>query len=196
MGFPFFSTSGQPTFGFAGCGQPVGLGGKQMTIPVSYPIDMQYVASQVTAYLNGRGFQVNPMVSPNMAIIQARHTSLFGYLTDSNKAYTIRICQGAGTVFVETGISNWLQELLPLAAAGGFAFFSDMDLHNKLLTLLGIGGAAFDAYHVYQNYAQEDQLLNFVAQVVSSAPPAQGFGGQMQGYPGGYPPGGGYPPPY
>lgn len=193
MGIPFF---GQPSFGSPLCGGPIGLGGKTMTIPVSYPINMQYVGEQVVAYLNGRGFQVNPMISQNMAVIQARHTSLFGFLTDSNKAYTIRICQGPGIVTIETGIANWIQDLIPLAMAGGFAFFSDEILHNKLLSILGIGGAAFDAYHIYQQYAEEEQLLNFIAQVVASAPPAQGGmmgGGQYGGPYGGYPPPG-YPP--
>lgn len=193
MGVPFF---GQPSFGSPLCGGSIGLGGKTMTIPVSYPINMQYVGEQVVAYLNGRGFQVNPMISQNMAVIQARHTSLFGFLTDSNKAYTIRICQGSGIVTIETGIANWIQDLIPLAMTGGFAFFSDEILHNKLLSILGIGGAAFDAYHIYQQYAEEEQLLNFIAQVVTSAPPAQGGmmgGGQYGGPYGGYPPPG-YPP--
>jgi len=193
MGIPFF---GQPSFGSALCGGSIGLGGKTMTVPVSYPINMQYVGEQVVAYLNGRGFQVNPMISQNMAVIQTRHTSLFGFLTDSNKAYTIRICQGPGMVTVETGIANWIQDLIPLAMSGGFAFFSDEILHNKLLSILGIGGTAFDAYHVYQEYTGEEQLLNFIAQVVASAPPAQGGmmgGGQYGGPYGGYQ-GGGYPP--
>ena len=205
MGFPFFGQ--QPSFGSGLCGGSIGLGGKSMTVPVSYPINMQYVGEQVVAYLNGRGFQVNPMISQNMAVIQARHSSLFGFLTDSNKAYTVRICQGPGMVTIETGIANWIQDLIPLAMSGGFAFFSDEMLHNKLLTILGAGGTAFDAYHVYQQYAGEEQLLNFIAQIVASAPPAQGgmYGGGQYGNPAGgynYPgggggyQGGGYQPPY
>ncbi|BDC19742.1 hypothetical protein [Acidianus sp. HS-5] len=187
MGFPFFGQ--QPTFGSALCGGSIGLGGKTMTVPIQYPIDMQYVGQQISSYLTGRGFQVNPMISQNMAVIQAKHSSLLGYFTDSNKAYTIRVCQGQGMVTVETGVANWIQDLVPLAMGGGFSFFSDEMLHNKLLSILGLGGTAFDAYHVYQQYTGEDQLLNFVAQVVSSAPPAQG------GYPGGgYSSQGGYPP--
>ena len=178
MSLPLFDQSGY-------CGGPIGLGGKSITIPVQYPVNLQYVAQQVIGYLTNMGFQVNPMVGQNMVIIQARHTSLFGYLTDSNKAYTIRICQGPGNVLVETGIADWIQDLIPLALSGGFALFSDEVLHSKLLSLLSIGGVAFDAYHVYQQYAQEEQLLNYIAQVVASAPPA-----------GGYYPQGSYYPPY
>ncbi|QIW23080.1 hypothetical protein EWF20_02170 [Sulfolobus sp. S-194] len=195
MGFPFFGQ--QPSFGSTLCGSSVGLGGKTITVPVSYSINMQYVGEQVVSYLNGMGFQVNPMISQNMVVIQARHLSLLGFLTDANKAYTIRICQGPGMVTIETGVANWIQDLIPLAMSGGFSFFSDEILHNKLLTILGIGGTAFDAYHVYQQYTGEDQLLNYIAQIVANAPPAQGgmFGGGSYGNPsGGF--GGGYQPPY
>ncbi|BBG24909.1 hypothetical protein [Sulfuracidifex tepidarius] len=190
MGFPFFGQ--QPTFGSALCGGSIGLGGKTMNVPLQYPINMQYVGQQVASYLSGRGFEVNPMISQNMAVIQARHSSLLGYFTDSNKSYTIRICQGQGSATIETGVANWIQDLVPLAMGGGFSFFSDDMLHNKLLSILGLGGTAFDAYHVYQQYTGEDQLLNYIAQIVSSAPPAQG--GNMGGNMGGFPPQGGFPP--
>ncbi|BCU70291.1 zinc ribbon domain-containing protein [Stygiolobus caldivivus] len=153
------------------CMQPVGLGGKQQMIPTQYPVNLQYVAQQVTMYLMGQGFQVFPMNGQNMAIIQAQHTSLFGALTGSNKAYTIRICQGPNYVMVETGMTDLIQDLLPLIASGGVAVLSDEELHNKLLTLLGGGAAAFDAYNVVKDLMQEDQIMNTVMMAVMSAPP-------------------------
>ena len=153
------------------CMQPIGLGGKQQIIPTQYPINLQYVVQQVTMYLMSQGFQVYPITGQNMAIIQAQHTSLLGYLTGSNKAYTIRICQGPNYVMVETGMTDLLQDLLPLLASSGFAIFSDKELHNKLLTLLGGAGAAIDAYNVAKDLMQEDQILNVVVMAVTSAPP-------------------------
>ena len=105
MGFPFFGQSGY-------CGGPIRLGGKSITIPVRYPVNLQYVAQQVIGYLI------------SMVVIQARHASLFGYVTDSNKAYTIRICQGPGNVLVETGIADWIQDLMPIAMGRGDSHFS------------------------------------------------------------------------
>ncbi|MCI2413661.1 MAG: zinc ribbon domain-containing protein [Candidatus Aramenus sp.] len=191
---------GNPNMQFLMCQQSTGLGGKTQVIPVNYPINLQYVAQEVVMFLMGQGFQAFPMVAQNMAVIQAQHSSLLGTLTDSNKAYTIRICQGPGIVVVETGISNLLQDLL---VAGGTVFLTDEVLHNKLLTAAG-GGV--DAYEIYKEYAQEEQILNMITMLIANAPPAypQGYGPQpgpqvpygqpypQQGY---YQPQG-YPQPY
>lgn len=111
MGYPYYpppNPYGQPygaqnpMMAMMACNQPVGLGGQQQIIPVNYPINLQYVVQQIQMFLMGQGFQVFPIVSQNMAVIQAQHTSLLGTLTDQNKAYTIRICQGPGFVMIET----------------------------------------------------------------------------------------------
>lgn len=156
------------------CG-PAGLGGKTVQVPLSYPIDLQYVAQQVEMILRGRGFRVTPMVGSNMAVIQATHSSILGMLTDQNKAYTVRICQGQGFAIVETGIANLMSELITAGATFGL---DDLLLHNKLLTMLGVG---VDAYGMYKDYAGEEQLLQQVEQIVVSAPPMGQYGGQ-QGY--------------
>ena len=167
--FPMSNSSGMSNMMI--CMQPVGLGGKQQMIPTQYPVNLQYVVQQVTMYLMSQGFQVYPMSGQNVAIIQAQHTSLLGYLTGSNKAYTIRICQGPNYVMVETGMTDLLQDMLPLLASGGIAVLSDEDLHNKLLTLLGGAGAAYDAYNIAKDLMQEDQIMNIVMMAVMSAPP-------------------------
>ena len=165
-----------PNFSFMLCAQPIGLGGKQMTIPISHPIDLQYVAQQATMYLMSQGFQAYPMVGQNMAVIQAQHTSLLGDLTAGNKAYTIRICEGQGFVMVETGIANLMQDLLTVAAtAGGTYLIGDDILHSKLLELAGGGATALDLYHLYQQFADEQQIMNTIMMIVTSAPPPPGY---------------------
>ena len=47
-------------------------------------------------------------------------------LTDQDKAYTIRLCQG---LVVETGIANLIQDLL---VAGGTQLLTDEVLHSAL----------------------------------------------------------------
>ncbi len=168
---------GQPNMmGAFMCQQSVGLGGKSQVIPVNYPINMQYVAQQVQMYLMSQGFNVFPMVGQNMVVIQAQHNSLLGSLTDRNQAYTIRICQGQGMVVVETGIANLLQDLLVAGGtAAGSYFIGDDMLHNKLLEILGGGATAFDAYNMYKEYANEEQLLNIITMAVMNAPPMQQY---------------------
>ncbi|EWG07954.1 MAG: hypothetical protein ASUL_02884 [Candidatus Aramenus sulfurataquae] len=178
---------------FLMCQQSSGLGGKTQVIPVNYPINLQYVAQEVVMFLMGQGFQAFPMVAQNMAVIQAQHSSLLGTLTDSNRAYTIKICQGPGVVVVETGISNLLQDLL---VAGGTVFLTDEVLHSKLLTAAGGG---LDAYEIYKEYAQEEQLLNMITMLIVNSPPAypQGYGpqpGQQAPYGQPYPQQGYYQP--
>ncbi len=191
MGYPYYpppNPYGQPygaqnpMMAMMACNQPVGLGGQQQIIPVNYPINLQYVVQQIQMFLIGQGFQVFPIVSQNMAVIQAQHTSLLGTLTDQNKAYTIRICQGPGFVMVETGIANLLQDLL--VAAGTFLITDEL-LHSKLAEL---AGGAIDIYGIYKEYAQEQQLMNMIMMIISSAPPAyqQPYGQQPYGQP--YPP--------
>lgn len=127
-----------PTFSIMMCSQSVGLGGKQMTIPINHPIDLQYVAQQSVMYLMAQGMQAYPMVGQNMAVIQAQHSSLLGDLTAGNKAYTIRICEGQGFVMVETGIADLMQDLLTVGAtAGGTYLLGDDLLHSKLAELAG-----------------------------------------------------------
>jgi hypothetical protein len=173
-----------PMMSIIACQQSVGLGGKSQMIPINYPINLQYVVQQVQMYLMSQGFQVFPMVGQNMAVIQAQHNSLLGSLTDKNQSYTIRICQGQGFVVVETGIANLMQDLLTIAAtAGGTYLVGDDLLHNKLLELLGGGATAYDAYNLYKDFAQEEQLMNTIMMIIMSAPPAY----PQQGY---------YPPPY
>lgn len=162
------------------CEQSTGLGGKQQIIPLQYPISLQYVAEQVVMYLMGQGFQAFPMVSQNLAIIQAQHNSLLGTLTDQNKAYTIRMCQGQGILVVETGIANLMQDLI---VAGGTQLLTDEVLHNKLLGALG---GAVDIYGIYREYAQEENILNMITMLVMSAPPAGPAPGQYP-YAPGYP---------
>lgn len=149
------------------CDQPVGLGGKSQMVPTQYPINLQAVAQQVVMFLMAQGFQAWPMVGQNLAVIQAQHHSLLGTLTDQNKAYTIRLCQGQGFVMVETGIANLMQDLLTAGATVGI---SDFLLHSKLLTMIG-GGV--DAYGMYKEYAQEEQLLQTIEMAIMSAPPLQ-----------------------
>lgn len=149
------------------CDQPVGLGGKSQMVPTQYPINLQAVAQQVVMFLMAQGFQAWPMVSQNLAVIQAQHHSLLGTLTDRNKAYTIRLCQGQGFVMVETGIANLMQDLLTAGATVGI---SDFLLHSKLLTMIGGG---IDAYGMYKEYAQEEQLLQTIEMAIMSAPPLQ-----------------------
>ncbi|AOL16398.1 hypothetical protein BFU36_06435 [Sulfolobus sp. A20] len=163
---PYGGYQQNPMMSMMACNQPIGLGGQQQIIPVNYPINLQYVVQQVQMFLMGQGFQVFPMVAQNMAVIQAQHSSILGTLTDQNKAYTIRICQGPGFVMVETGIANLLQELLVAGATFGV---TDELLHNKLAELAGAG---IDAYGIYKEYAQEQQLMNMIMMIVSNAPPA------------------------
>lgn len=198
QGYPQGNPYYQQNFNsFIMCAQPIGLGGKQMMIPINHPIDLQYVAQQAVMYLMGQGFQAYPMVGQNMAVIQAQHTSLLGDLTAGNKAYTIRICQGQGFVMVETGITNLMQDLLTVAAtAGGTYLLGDDVLHSKLVELLGGGASALDLYHLYQDYANEEQLMNTIMMLISTAPPPPAVGqpgypqpyGQPQGYPQQYTP--------
>ena len=101
-------------------------------------------------------------------------------LTDQNKAYTIRLCQGPGILVVETGIANLMQDLL---VAGGTQLLTDEVLHSKLLGLV-VGG--IDVYGIYKDYAQEEQIMNMITMLVMSAPPAGPVPGQYpnpQGYP-------------
>jgi hypothetical protein len=193
MGYPYqpygapYQPYGQPygpyqnsMMAFIACEQPTGLGGKQQVIPLQYPINLQYVAQQVVMFLMGQGFQAYPMIAQNMAVIQAQHSSLLGTLTDQNKAYTIRLCQGPGILVVETGIANLMQDLL---VAGGTQLLTDEVLHSKLLGLV-VGG--IDVYGIYKDYAQEEQIMNMITMLVMSAPPAGPVPGQYpnpQGYP-------------
>jgi len=157
------------------CMQPIGLGGKQQMIPIQRPIDLQPVVQQVVMYLMGQGFQVFPMVGQNMAVIQAQHSSFLGMITDSNKAYTIRICEGPNMIMVETGMTNLMQDLIPLIGSAGVATVSDTTLHNSLLTLAGGGLTAVDAYNLVKDFMQEDQIMNTIMMAImmaqSSAPP-------------------------
>lgn len=119
------------------CEQNMGLGGQGQMVPLQYPVNLQYVVQQVQMYLMGQGFNVFPFVGQNMAVIQAQHNSLLGALTDKNLSYTIRICEGntggQWMAVIETGITNLLQDLLPLAAAaGGTIAIGDDLLHSKL----------------------------------------------------------------
>ena len=191
-GFPPYGQPpyGQPNpmFNVMMCMQPIGLGGKQQMIPIQRPIDLQPVVQQVVMYLMSQGFQVYPMVGQNMAVIQAQHTSLLGYLTDSNKAYTIRICEGPNMIMVETGLTNLLQDLIPLIGSAGLAYFSDTDLHNALLTAAGGGVAALDTYNLIKDIMQEDQIMNMIMMAImtaeSTAPP---YPQQTPQYPQTYP---------
>jgi RNA polymerase subunit RPABC4/transcription elongation factor Spt4 len=181
-GSPYYQQNSN--FAFMMCAQSVGLGGKQMMIPINHPIDLQYVAQQAVMYLMGQGFQAYPMVGQNMVVIQAQHTSLLGDLTAGNKAYTIRICEGQGFVMVETGITNLMQDLLTVAAtAGGTYLLGDDVLHSKLVELAGGGMTALDLYHLYQDYANEEQLMNTIMMLVTTAPPPPGYPVGQPGYP-------------
>lgn len=165
-----------PNFSIMMCSQSVGLGGKQMTIPINHPIDLQYVAQQAVMYLMAQGMQAYPIVGQNMAVIQAQHSSLIGDLTAGNKAYTIRICEGQGFVMVETGIADLMQDLLTLGAtAGGTYLLGDDLLHSKLAELAGGGASALDLYHIYQQYADEQQIMNTIMMIITSAPPPPGY---------------------
>lgn len=187
MGYPYYGQPSGPYQGYPGgpyspgpygpnqgsnfasilaCEQSTGLGGKQQIIPTQYPINLQYIAQEVVTFLMGQGFQTFPMVGYNLAIIQAQHKSLLGYLTDSNKAYTIRLCQGQGMVIVETGMANLMQDLI---TAGATAFIADDVLHSSLLT---VAGGGLDAYEMYKQYSQEEQILNMITMLVMQAPPA------------------------
>ncbi|BBL46430.1 zinc ribbon domain-containing protein [Metallosphaera sedula] len=191
MGYPYYGQPYGPAPGYPGgpygpygpnqgsnftaimaCEQSTGLGGKQQIIPTQYPINLQYVVQEVVMFLMGQGFQTFPMIGYNLAIIQAQHKSLLGYLTDSNKAYTIRLCQGQGMVIVETGMANLMQDLI---TAGATAFIADDVLHSGLLT---VAGGGLDAYEMYKQYSQEEQLFNMITMLVMQAPPA------YQGQPG------------
>ncbi|BCU69500.1 zinc ribbon domain-containing protein [Stygiolobus caldivivus] len=176
MGYP--STPGYPyggspqnnsMFNMMMCMQPIGLGGKQQMIPIQRPIDLQPVIQQVMMYLMGQGFQVFPMVGQYMAVIQAQHSSFLGAITDSNKAYTIRICEGPNMIMVETGMTNLLKDLIPLAAGAGVATVADTDLHNSLLTLAGGGLSAVDAYNLIKDFMQEDQIMNTIMMAIMTA---------------------------
>ena len=192
------SPYGQPSSIFM-CEQNMGLGGQQQMVPLQYPVNLQYVVQQVQMYLMGQGFNVFPFVGQNMAVIQAQHNSLLGMLTDKNVSYTIRICQGnmggQWVAVVETGITNLMQDLLTLAGVGGGTFLlGDEVLHNKLVELLGGGLTAYDAYNLYKDYANEQQLINTVMMALMSAPPLYQTGMYPQ-QPGMYPQGGMYQQP-
>ncbi|MFP3261006.1 MAG: zinc ribbon domain-containing protein [Sulfolobus sp.] len=165
----------QSMFNVMMCSQPMGLGGQQQMIPIQRPIDLNMVVQQVVMYLMGQGFQVYPFVGQNMAVIQAQHQSFLGFITDSNKAYTIRLCEGPNFVMVETGFTNLMQELLPLLATGGTAVVGDDVLHSKLLELLGLGGAGIDVYNLMKDFMQEQQIMNTIMMAIqmaeSMAPP-------------------------
>ena len=196
-GAPYGAPPGAPYGGynpasFMMCAQPVGLGGKQQMFPLQRPIDLNFVVQQVVMYLMSQGFQVYPFVGGNVAVIQAQHQSFLGFLTDSNKAYTIRICQGQGYVMVETGMTDLLQDLLPLLAAGGTAAVGDDVLHNKLLEILGGGMGAVDAYNLVKDFLQEDQIMNVIMMAIMSAqqmpaPQPYGYGQPYPGYQAPYP---------
>jgi len=161
-------------------------------VPLQYSVNLQYVVQQVQMYLMGQGFNVFPFVGQNMAVIQAQHNSLLGALTDKNISYTIRICEGnmggQWMAVIETGITNLLQDLLPLAAAaGGTIAIGDDLLHSKIAELLGGGLTAYDAYNLYKDYANEQQLINIVMMALMSAPPMYGQLGMYSPQPGVYP---------
>ncbi|BBG25983.1 hypothetical protein [Sulfuracidifex tepidarius] len=161
-------------------------------IPTQYPVNLQYVAQQLQMYLMGQGFQAFPIVGQNLAVIQAQHHSVLGMLTDQNKAYTVRLCQGQGFIMAETGIANLMSDLLTAGATVGI---SDMLLHSKLLSMVGGG---MDAYGIYKDYAGEEQLMSTIVQAVMMAPPMQPLGqpyGQPYGQPPAPPYGQQYPPP-
>ncbi|QIW23845.1 zinc-ribbon domain-containing protein [Sulfolobus sp. S-194] len=192
------SPYGQPSAIFM-CEQNMGLGGQQQMVPLQYPVNLQFVVQQVQMYLMGQGFNVFPFVGQNMAVIQAQHNSLLGMITDKNVSYTIRICQGnmggQWVAVVETGITNLMQDLLTLAGVGGGTFLiGDEVLHNKLVELLGGGLTAYDAYNLYKDYANEQQLINTVMMALMSAPPLYQQGMYPQ-QPGMYPQGGMYQQP-
>lgn len=187
-GYPYGGNP-QPNamFNMMMCMQPIGLGGKQQMIPIQRPIDLQPIIQQIVMYLMGQGFQVFPMVGQYMAVIQAQHSSFLGMITDSNKAYTIRICEGPNMIMVETGMTNLLQDLIPLIGSAGFATVSDMDLHNSLLTLASGGLSAVDAYNLVKDFMQEDQIMNTIMMAImmaqSSAPPQSPYQQYPQPYP-------------
>lgn len=203
-GQPYGPPSNNPMAMFM-CEQNMGLGGQQQMVPLQYPVNLQYVVQQVQMYLMGQGFNVFPFVGQNMAVIQAQHNSLLGMITDKNVSYTIRICEGnmggQWVAVIETGITNLMQDLMTLgAAAGGTYFIGDDMLHSKLVELLGGGLTAYDAYNLYKDYANEQQLINMIMMALMSAPPLYqpgAYPGQMypqqpgmypqQGPPGMYP---------
>ncbi|AWR94138.1 zinc ribbon domain-containing protein [Acidianus brierleyi] len=189
-GQPYGPYGNNPMMTTMMCEQSTGLGGKTQMVPINYPINLQYVSQQITMYLMSQGFQAFPMVGQNMAVIQAKHDSVLGMITDKNKAYTIRLCQAQNMVVVETGIANLMEDLLVAGAtAGGSYLIGDDMLHSKLLEILGGGATAYDAYNIYKDFAQEDQLMNMIVMAIMSAPPAGPMGpqpypqyGQQYGY--------------
>jgi len=71
-------------------------------------VNLQALAQSVDFYLQGKGYHTQNFVSGNSAVVQAKKTGILRTIFGANRAFTVRMNNGMGSLNVNIGLADWI----------------------------------------------------------------------------------------
>lgn len=137
-----------------------------------------FIAQGLQNWLMGKGYTTQMAGAGNSYLVQAKKTGVLRAIFGADRAFTIRIMGGNGTLTVDVGLAGWLKAL---------------DVGEDAVAALEIPPLALveGAEELWDMKIERD-IIKEVERLIPMSPPPQTFTqnpwsqGQPQGYPGNY----------
>ncbi|BBG23072.1 zinc ribbon domain-containing protein [Sulfuracidifex tepidarius] len=109
-------------------------------------VNLQALAQSIDFYLQGKGYHTQNFVSGNSAVVQAKKTGILRTIFGANRAFTVRMSSGMGSLNVNIGLADWIVGtdvaedviaylvLTPLAVVEGIEEIWNLEIERQVMS--------------------------------------------------------------